>query len=556
MQHGNIPELEHIDFDIHVNNDGSLNVEENWYLFDSNSYIISINLQMKNLTKDDISDLKIYRNAGTDVIDFVSGDFNIDTIKTGNYSVIESGDTFTILCGIGRYKDFTISYKVKDKVTLYGDCADVQLELLDRSLGIDVDTIKGQVYYPSVVVRTGVISAWEKHSDINSELTKKDTEKISFVANEIDESGVRVRVLLPISLFGEVKNISKDMMQDTIISQENNDVLGSSAKNTILNLVFSLIVGFTLIIMIQNTFKYIKQSGKVFNTQPTKKIKYSRELPFDNITPGQAAFIKDSGRAKMGDVFAATILGLQMKGAIDIVYTGEKNKLGNTFIKILDIKPELTVEEEPVFDFLVDCMEKFQKSDLMISLNMLQKYVSDSSEGVSKLKSNMQNAIKKSIASYDSQADKIINKRLKGIIIYFVIIALMLIIPTKLFDVAALRLWTILVAIVNIIFCVSIVTKLSIFDQEGIDHREKLRALENYMLEFSNFKQKGVPEISIWEYYIIFAISFGISKKVLEQINSCYPNIEDTAFMNSYILAKNLEKCNFQKGFLFAIPKE
>lgn len=548
---GRIPQINNIGFDIYVNNDGSVNVEENWHLAETNSGVIKINEQLKEAGN--ITDLKVYRKSGGEIIEFVPTDYDVEQIKTGNYSVQGSGDEHTILCGVGRYKDFTVSYKVNDVAVLYADCADIQLNLVDKSLGIDVNSIKANVYYPTKASKPGVISAWEKHANLKSEIKEKDTEKLYLEAYNVDSSGVSIRVVMPNTMFGEVKNVSSKMMLEEIKTKETNEAQSSAAKNTFITAAISISVVFGLFIMIKNTFKYIKESGKVFGAKPTKKIKYSRELPFNNITPGQATFIKDSGNIKMGDIFAATLLSMKIKGVIDITYTGEKNKLESTYIKILDIKPDLTVEEQPVFDFLIDCLEKFQKADLMISLNMLQKYISHSSGIVAKLKKDMLNEIKKSIPSYNEQADKKIKKRKFGIFIYSIILITMIILPTKWFDVEALRVWTILVAITNIIFCISIAVKTRIFDQTGIDHNEQLKALENYMLEFSKFKQKGVPEISIWEYYIIFAMSFGISKQVLEQINSCYPNIEDTTFMESYVIAKNLDKCYFKRSFMMVV---
>lgn len=539
-----------------MNSDGSINVEENWHLAESNSSVISANLQMKNLSLNDVSDLKVFRESGSDVIDFVFVEYAEDNIKTGNYSIVGSGDDLSLICGIGRYNDFTISYKVNDKVTLYNDCADLQLELLDRSKGIVVNSIKGEIYYPSKVQKTAVINAWEKHSNVNSELNDKDEEKVIFTANEIDESGVRVRVLMPNSMFSKVTNTISELKQDAIISEENNDVFASNAKNTIFNGIISLIAVVVLVVMLMNSFKYIKEYGKVFTTKPTVKVKYSKELPFNGITPGQAAYIKDINKAKMGDIFAATLLNMKMKGTIDIIYVGEKNNLENTFIKLVDMKPVLTVEEAPVFDFLLECMEKFQKTDFKISLNMLRKYIEHTSSVVSKLKTEMKEAIKHSISSYDVQADKRISRRTRDIFIYLAIFVVMLLIPSKLFGIFALRMAIYILAIINIIFCSAIVLKTNIFDQEGINNREKLKAFERYMIEFANFKNKGVPEISIWEYYIIFAMAFGISNKVLEQIVASYPNIEDTSFIDSYMDCMNLNKCNFKKSFLLATSGE
>ena len=53
----------------------------------------------------------------------------------------------------------------------------------------------------------------------------------------------------------------------------------------------------------------------------------------------------------------------KIKGVIDIVYVGDNNNLENTFLKIIDTNPVLSVEEEPVFDFLIAYLEKYRRDD-------------------------------------------------------------------------------------------------------------------------------------------------------------------------------------------------
>ena len=545
---GEVPVLSQIEYDIKVNSNGSINVTELWKISELNSNVINMNLQIQDLKFSDVSDIKITRGA----TNFESGDYNKENIKTGNYTVNNDNGKVNILCGIGRYKDISISYTVKDRVTLYEDCADLELLLLDRSNGIIANSINGKISYPTKVNKNTDVYAWKMFADINYEIENKDLEKVVFDANGINEDGVRVRVLMPNSKFQSVSNIIGKLKLEEIISEEKDLVFSSNLKNTVVKFLIALVEGTILVVIISKTFKYIKEFGKLFKNEPVKKIKYSRELPYNGITPGQAAFTKDVNLLKIGDVFSAALLNMKFKGIIDITYRGETNNLDNAYIKILEISPELEVEEKPVFDFLVDCMDKFQKADLSISLKMLQKYISHTTSDVSKLKKEMQETIKHSISSYNPKADKTVNRRTKAIVVYVGIVILALIIPGFLFDLFTLRAWILIISLINIMFCTNIVVRTNILGEEGIAHKEKLKALERYMLDFSKFKHQGVPELSIWEFYLIYAMAFGISKNVLDQISACYPNLEETNFMDNYIAARNIEMCNFKNSFLMS----
>lgn len=550
------PTFNGIDYKIKVNSNGVIEVNETWNIKDAGANIIDLEIQAKDVQKSNISNIKVFRDAGDRIVDFVSGEYTEENIKTGNYSVYYEDGGYKILCGIGRYKEITVSYKLNNVLTLYNDCADFELKLLESESNIKIPLITGEIYYPSKIDKTGNINAWLMSANVNSDITTKDSEKIIFETKSIDKSGLRLRVVMPNSMFNSVENFENKPMKDSIVTEEKNLSLSTQAKKTIKNLVFGSIEGIILLVILLKTFKYIKESGKAFSHKPTQKMKYSRELPFNGITPGQATFIKDIDFVKVGNVFSAALLNMKLKGVIDIVYTGESNNLENTFIKVLDFSPNLDVEEQAVFDFLIDYIEKFQKVEMMISLKMLQKYIARGNRQISKLKEKMLDSIKISLDFYDMKAEKIANKRVKESVVYVGILILSILIPGGSFSLFSLRSWISIISVINLIFCIGIATKINRFNEQGVDYREQLKAFERYMLEFSNFRSKGVPEISVWEYYLIFAMSFGISKKVLMQIKACYPNIEESAFIEVYNTCRNIEKCDFKKSFLFATSAE
>lgn len=45
---------------------------------------------------------------------------------------------------------------------------------------------------------------------------------------------------------------------------------------------------------------------------------------------------------------------------------------------------------------------------------------------------------------------------------------------------------------------------------------------------------KTVPELILWEKYLVYATAFGIADKVLEQLKVVYPQITDTDYMSSH----------------------
>ena len=122
------------------------------------------------------------------------------------------------------------------------------------------------------------------------------------------------------------------------------------------------------------------------------------------------------------------------------------------------------------------------------------------------------------------------------------------------FSVFSFHSWICLVSIINIALCYRIVHKTNIFNKEEVDSREKLNGLERYMKEFATIKEKGLPEVSVWDYYMIFALAFGIAPHVLKNVRASYPNIEDSSFANTSEICEFILKCNFEKQFI--TPKQ
>lgn len=75
--------------------------------------------------------------------------------------------------------------------------------------------------------------------------------------------------------------------------------------------------------------------------------------------------------------------------------------------------------------------------------------------------------------------------------------------------------------------------------------------LKRYMSEFSLMKEKEVPELVLWEKYLVYATVFGISEKVLKQLKVVYPQISDEQYMaNGYTYLYLINSGNFRTSFI------
>ena len=71
---------------------------------------------------------------------------------------------------------------------------------------------------------------------------------------------------------------------------------------------------------------------------------------------------------------------------------------------------------------------------------------------------------------------------------------------------------------------------------KGIEHYTRWKAFKNFLEDFGSFELKVLPEIILWERYLVYATVFGIAKKVNKSMNV---RIEELELDNNYVYAPN-----------------
>ena len=97
------------------------------------------------------------------------------------------------------------------------------------------------------------------------------------------------------------------------------------------------------------------------------------------------------------------------------------------------------------------------------------------------------------------------------------------------------------------------INKINVYTQKGIDEQKQWKDLERYMKDFSKLDEREIPEIIIWEKFLIFATVFNIADKVLEQLKIVYPNMENNISINNYGYMNAMMNTDFSRSFTNAI---
>lgn len=559
--------LNNLEFDVEINSDGSMDVTEIW---DIN--IEETNTLYKSFKKDNSKYSKI---TNVDVKEITKGSNNnfIETdewayhVKKGYYYGTENEDgNFEIGWGVGldnsrATKKYQISYTVEDAILKCNDCAELYWQFVGEDFEISAKKIKGTILLPEDVNDIDEIKVWGHTEDLNGTIYATDTDKIEFEINNF-RSGryVEIRTLFPTDLItysGRTKNTD---ILNTVIEEETKWADEANARRKrnemmtklflILALVIWAIINILLIVIyIKKAMKYSRKSKELKKYIPTTKLEYYRDLPDEKATPGEAVKVLNENLSSFtpsnfGKVFSATMLDLSLKGYLEIKPEGKK-------VININILKEPNTEVKSDEKYIMEFVKKAAKGGNTLTLKELENYIKNHPSSTEKLLETSYDKINNQLIS-EQIIDKDIQKEYKkykdsqtgyivAIIFLLCFTLIAFIIPIIIFTIDA-------------ILCDKIAKKLNVLTQKGVDQKEQWKGLKKYMEDFSMLDRREVPELVIWEKYLVFATAFGIADKVIKQLKIVYPNLDEmTNGINTFTYMNLMMNTDFSSSFSNAI---
>ena len=70
---------------------------------------------------------------------------------------------------------------------------------------------------------------------------------------------------------------------------------------------------------------------------------------------------------------------------------------------------------------------------------------------------------------------------------------------------------------------------------KGREHYLKWKAFKNFLKDFGSFKDKELPEVKLWEKYLVYATVFGLAKEVQKTMRVKLTELGyDATYVHSY----------------------
>lgn len=326
----------------------------------------------------------------------------------------------------------------------------------------------------------------------------------------------KARTLNEELLFGtEYYDVYLERLNNTLSTEEEN-------KLKLLN-IGGKVIDVTLIIYsffnIYLALKFYKNYDKEYDTL---NIKYYRDFPasygpeiVENLFNGSAST----------NGFSASILNLIYKK--NIIFEEIDNK--NYKLKLSN-KIGITASEEA----LINCV--FANSNEITLKDLKKEAKNNYDDFLSKYKA-WENTVSK-----ESENEKFYEKIAKGrYILYTLLVFIILLFGEVLsYSNGLIICSSIVISVLVLIYYISAKKK----TVKGNDEYIKWNGLKNFMNDFGRMREKELPEIILWEKYLVYATVFGCAKKLAKDMKIKVQNLENTNtnFSYNYVAFNSLVK--------------
>lgn len=568
--------LNKLNYNVTLNSDGSADVTETWDIrvSETNTLFKTFDLDSKkygNITNVSVEEIK---KDGEAVEFYNTGAYAYHVQKGGFYALNRNISEFEIAWGISidntQTKIYQIKYKIENVVKEYNDCSEFYWQFIGTTNGIPAKEVTGKIVLPSEVSNRENLKVWA-HGPLHGNIQIIDNKTVSFDVEDLSANTmVEVRIVTVGNIFFENTNKSLVNKLDSIISEETRWADEANAEREVAKRVAMVLiiicVVVVLVIVLIFTFliiRYKRELSRINKIKPEQSIEYFRDFPDENATPAEAAFLyyfdKDTAfKNNISKIVSATILNLALKKIISF----EQDEKNNVYIVInKDYKEVKNIDESNVYNMLASVEEylyrnsKNKEGKIRISMKDIQNYAKKHDqtflskiEGIEKIAKTMQ----ANKGNYNEETEKVVKKWKNKANLYYTMSAFCLFMLTMVIPVFLL-----IPFIICGVFCSKIAKKARNLTQKGANEKEEWKALKKYMEDFSLLNEREVPELVLWEKYLVYATAFGIADKVLSQLKIKYPEFSDESYMISsgYTYMYMMNRINFDRMIVSGITR-
>ncbi|MBQ3413764.1 MAG: DUF2207 domain-containing protein [Clostridia bacterium] len=584
--------LNNLNFDAIVNSDGSMDVTETWDIDIEDTNTLFKTFKTDKSKYSGIENVKVSQVEKNGTVTELKeiNELMYHVTKNCYYGLKNKEGNFEIAWGVGldsgsARRTYKISYTVKDTIKNCDNFSELYWQFVGKDFEINAENITGKITLPSNARDKRNIKVWGHIESLNGEIYATSPNTVEFEIDKFRHGRfVEIRVAIPEEIHIYSNRVDHELSIQDIINEETKwaDAANRRRERSIVGatLIYILAILFVIGLCVLFIYRIIKNIS-IYKKLPEKfkksqDIKYYRDLPDENSTPGEAyrmlkSKLTEFYSTEIGNIFAATLLDLSLKGLIE--FENDNSEKSNIKIIMKNVDNSAiadNLDELAIHRFLQDATK-----GKTITVKDLEKYIKNHETKVINLKKKIDAETEHRIynKNYANKNEKKIRENHTGYMAGYIVLLVFTLVSMLLFpiimDDEAPVLGSMgdvyggifvmsgfllsIIAIINIIIKNKTANKVNVFTQIGIDKANEWNGLKKFMEEFSLLDKREVPEIVIWEKYLVYATAFGIADKVIKQLKIVYPNIEDINNFHTGVYMGLMMNSSFSTSFSHSI---
>ncbi len=504
---------------------------------------------------------------------------------------------------------FQIVYTMNNAALKYKDCSELYLSMYSGNSIMNLNSYKAQILIPNKIMPSTYYTYTFGTAKNRIPYTESDSINPGYhtFSINLDKSDLKFNyhnryIEFCLLSYGEDKQIFTKYAPNNWYSNEN--ALGECIEeneyyetqnikfNTYktLLLIISIIVTIFIIKNTKQRYKKIKEKYNFYS--PEIDYEYFRDIPsdLDPIFASELVYMKDpfNANTEKKEEYAAILLSLVRKQYVKIAKLYEYKEWDNSNT-VVSIEPLRSYYSTPTDDLIEpiyttvnentgDTLEPLTTSERLyfellerhakiynnsITIAQLQKRIDSDFEYTNSFVKNIEKkpALESGViqgyfqeTNFDALKNEFIESAELSLI--FSLILLFVVNVISYFTPMALGFgaYTILgiVYLWKYIYLTSKAGNLILFTQYGANEQAKWYGLYNFLNSDTLINEKEIPDLILWEKYLIYATAFGISEKIVKaiKIHAIELNIDSSPILNyhCYIHSYNFHRTSRSFG--------
>ena len=408
-------------------------------------------------------------------------------------------------------RSFILEYLVLDVVRVHADVAELYWQFLGKNRSVATDFMTVTLQIPAGAAPDQV-RVWG-HGPVRGDVKKLSATQLRWETTDLPKDRfLEGRVVFPPSLTPQAKVLTRKTALQAILAEEQRWAEQREAEQREARYIMLVSIVFAILGCSVAWFLF-NRYGRKF--KGPVEVEYYRELP-GNYSPAETGYLCEIGKLKP-QAISATFMDLARRGYIRM----EPSTTPETKdILVRQLKPfgeELRVHERMLLDFFFNQVGSLQSAVWFGTLKQFRK------SNPREMKDFVEQF--RTVVTLSVEAKGFLEKNRKGVKLAgwgFIITAIIAALAYSIREFAPM----IASSVVAGAF-LAVTIKSRNFTREGQEQYYLWQAFRRFLTDFSNMDRAELPQLILWEHYLVYAVVLGVATEVIKQLPFVYPQVND-----------------------------